>query len=78
MFLSTPVSHKSSFKLLQELFPHNFDHYLEIIEASLLYYMQAKTFADNHRCVFHFSEFNSSDFLVKTFEKSELYGRKQA
>jgi len=41
---------------------------LETIEASLLY-IQAKTFADNHRCVFHFSKFNSSDFLVKTSEK---------
>jgi len=28
-------------------------------------YIQAKTFADNHRCVFHFSEYNASDFLVK-------------
>jgi len=39
-------------------------YYLEIIEARLLY-TQAKAFADNHRCVFHFSEFNASDFLVK-------------
>jgi len=30
-------------------------HYLEIIEASLLD-IQTKPFADNHRCVFHFSE----------------------
>jgi len=52
-------------------------YYLEIIEASLLY-IQAKTFADNHRCVFHFSEFISSDFLVKKSEKSGLFGRKQA
>jgi len=52
-------------------------YYLEIIEASLLY-IQAKTYADNHRCVFHFSEFNASDFLVKKSEKSGLYGRKQA
>jgi len=53
-------------------------YYLEIIEASLLY-IQAKTFADNQRCVFHFSEFNASNFLVKkTSEKSGLYGRKQA
>jgi len=49
-------------------------YHLEIIEASL----QAKPFADNNRCVFYFSEFISSDFLVKTFEKSGLYGRKQA
>jgi len=53
-------------------------HYLEIIEASLLY-IQTKTFADSHyRCVFHFSEFNSNNFLVKTSEKSGLYRRKQA
>jgi len=48
--------------------------YLEIIEASLLY-IQAKTFAGNHRCVFHFFEFDASNFLVK---KIGLYGRKQA
>jgi len=46
----------------------SFNYYLEIIEASLLY-IQAKTFADNHRCVFHFSEFNSGAFLVKISEK---------
>jgi len=46
-------------------------YYLEIIEASLLY-IQAKTFADNHRWVFHFSEFNASDFLAKKSEKSGL------
>jgi len=43
-------------------------HYLEIIEASLLY-VQVKTFANNHRCVFHFSELNASDFLVKKIWK---------
>jgi len=52
-------------------------YYLEIIEASLLY-IQAKTFADNHRCVFYFSVFNARDFLAKKSEKSEPYGQKQA
>jgi len=52
-------------------------YHLGIIETSSLY-IQAKTFADNHRCVFHFSEFNASGFLVKKSEKSGLYGRKQA
>jgi len=67
-----PVSHKSSLNFDRSCFPttlsNSVRYYLEIIEASLLY-IQAKTFADNQRCVFHFSEFNASDFLVKKIWK---------
>jgi len=63
-----PVSHKSASNFYRSCFPttlfNSVEHYLEIIEASLLY-IQTKTFADNHRCVFHFSEFNSSDFITR-------------
>jgi len=69
-----PVSHKSSSNLTyRSCFPTNLfksvKYYLKIIEGSLLY-IQAKASADDHiYALFHFPEFMSCDFLVKTSEK---------